>query len=224
MRVRTQTSQLLDSILDAYRLGLFPMADPRSGRLDWYAPDPRAVIPLEPGGFHVPRSLARRVRSGRFTMRTDTAFEHVITCCAQPRPERPETWIDDRIITTYTLLHRAGHAHSIEAWLPTSDGEQLAGGLYGVSLGAAFFAESMFCRPEVGDPPGGTDASKVCLVHLVSHLRKGGYQLLDVQFRNPHIDRFGVIDLPRSEYMRRLTRAAAEPAQWGPFEPESVAW
>jgi leucyl/phenylalanyl-tRNA---protein transferase len=224
VRPSTQAAQLVDGILEAYRMGLFPMADPRSGRLDWYAPDPRAVIPLEPGGFHISRSLARRLRSGRFVMRTDTAFERVITCCAEPRPERPETWIDERIIGAYTLLHRAGHAHCIEAWLQTTQGEQLVGGLYGVSIGTAFFAESMFCRPEIGDPPGGTDASKVCLAHLVSHVRARGYGLLDVQFRNPHIDQFGVVDVPRKEYMRRLRLAVDRPVDWLPFEPARPRW
>ena len=211
----------VETLLKAYRAGLFPMADPETGRLSWFNPDPRGFIPLEPGrlgGFHVSRSLARRVRSRKFDMRSDAAFEAVIRGCAEPRPDRPDTWIDDRIVAAYTALHRAGHAHSVEAWLAPENQAQpeLVGGVYGVAIGAAFFAESMFCRPE----RGGTDASKVCLVHLVSHLRRRGFAVLDVQFWNPHIDQFGCREIRRAEYLVRLHEATARAVEWPPFEPE----
>jgi leucyl/phenylalanyl-tRNA--protein transferase len=211
----------VETLLKAYRAGLFPMADPDSGRIAWFNPDPRGIIPLEPGGFHVPRSLARRVRSRRFEVRSDTAFERVIGACAEPRLDRPDTWIDERIVAAYTALFRAGHAHSVEAWVSAPGAApELVGGVYGVSIGGAFFAESMFCRPE----RGGTDASKVCLVHLVSHLRRRGYSLLDVQFWNPHIDQFGVIEIRRRDYLRRLEAATERDTVWEPFESQRVAW
>jgi leucyl/phenylalanyl-tRNA--protein transferase len=219
-------SRPIRTLLDAYRAGLFPMADPRTGRIDWYNPDPRAFIPLEPGGFHVSRSLARRVRSGRFVATTDLAFEEVVRCCGEERPERPESWIDDRIVESYTDLHGQGYAHSVEMWLPGAPPPgadarlDLVGGVYGVAIGAAFFAESMFCRPE----RGGTDASKVALVHLVSHLRRRGFTLLDVQFRNPHIDQFGVVEIRRARYLRLLAEAVDQPREWLPFEPWAVSW
>ncbi|MBC7834547.1 MAG: leucyl/phenylalanyl-tRNA--protein transferase [Phycisphaerales bacterium] len=189
------------------------MAEPGGGPVQWFSPDPRAILPLEPrseedGGFHMPRSLARILRRGTFTVTSDQAFERVIAACAEPRADRDETWIDARIMHAYTLLHREGHAHSVEAWLANEGvpgSRTLVGGVYGVSIGGAFFAESMFCRPELG----GTDASKVCLVKLVEHLRARGYTLLDVQIANPHTARFGVVDIPRVRYLRRLKLAVA---------------
>jgi leucyl/phenylalanyl-tRNA--protein transferase len=213
-----EEGEVVKGLLDAYRQGLFPMADPRTGRISWYCPDPRAIFGLEPGAFHVPRSLRRRVRSRRFAIRTDSAFEAVMRGCAGPRPTQPDSWIDERIIAAYTALHRAGHAHSVEAWLADESGEALVGGVYGVSIGAAFFAESKFSRPDLG----GTDASKVCLVHLVEHARRRGYQLMDVQFWNPHLDQFGCAKIPRGEYLERLARAVGHATQWLPFEPERV--
>jgi leucyl/phenylalanyl-tRNA--protein transferase len=213
------------ALLAAYRDGVFPMADPETGRIDWFSPDPRALMPLglrnapsaEPV-FHVSRSLARRIRSGRFRITSDTAFEQVIRGCAEPRPGREETWIDHRIVQAYTALHRAGHAHSVEAWLepdpPPAGPARLVGGVYGVSIGAAFFAESMFSRPELG----GTDASKVSLAHLVAHLGSRGFTLMDVQFRNPHINQFGVYTVRRRKYLELLSGAIQLPTTWGSFD------
>jgi leucyl/phenylalanyl-tRNA--protein transferase len=178
-----------EMVVRAYCMGAFPMADPRRGRIDWYAPDPRAIIPLDT--FHVPRSLARTIRRGRFEVRIDTAFGRVIRACAA----RDETWISGRIMQVYEDLHRFGFAHSVEAW----HGGDLAGGLYGVALGGAFFGESMFSRV--------TDASKVALVALVERLRERGFVLLDTQFQTEHLARFGTVEIPRAEYLRRLAAA-----------------
>jgi leucyl/phenylalanyl-tRNA--protein transferase len=206
------------ALLAAYREGAFPMADPDTGRIEWFCPDPRAVMPLNPesapgagDGFHISRSLARRLRSGRFAVTSDTAFEDVIRGCAEPREGREETWIDERIVRWYTDLFELGHAHSVEAWLGAPDAPPLlVGGVYGVSIGAAFFAESMFSRPE----RGGTDASKVALVRLVQHLRERGFTLMDVQFRNPHIDQFGVKYIRRRKYLDLLAKAVDAPVEW----------
>ena len=180
------------------------MVDPQSGRVEWYSPDPRAVIPLD--RFHVPKSLARALRKNPFALASDSAFEAVMRCCAEARSDRRETWIDERLIEAYVELFRLGLAHSVEAW---RDGE-LVGGLYGVALGGAFFGESMFSRPE----RGGTDASKICLVELVARLRAGRFSLLDTQFRTPHLERFGCVELPRAEYLERLELALARRARW----------
>ena len=178
-----------DLFVAAYCQGIFPMADEVDGEIGWYSPDPRAIFPLE--SFHVPRSLRRTIRQGIFEVRVDTAFEAVMRGCA----DRDETWISDELVRAYTALHRRGLAHSVEAWC---DGE-LAGGLYGVSLGGAFMGESMFTRI--------ADASKVCLVHLVERLRERGYVLLDSQLPTEHLSRFGQIVVPRAEYLRRLAAA-----------------
>jgi leucyl/phenylalanyl-tRNA--protein transferase len=178
-----------DLLIRAYCAGVFPMADGRDGPLSWYAPDPRAVMPLET--FHVPRSLRRTLTRGVFESRTDTAFTAVMRACAA----REETWISEEIVRAYTDLHRLGLAHSVESW---REGE-LVGGLYGVALGGAFFGESMFSRA--------TDASKVALVVLVERLRARGFTLLDVQFLTPHLARFGAVEISRREYERRLAGA-----------------
>lgn len=177
-------------LVRAYREGIFPMALD-DGEIGWFSPDPRAIIPLD--AFHVPGRLARVVRSGRFEIRIDTSFEAVMRACG----ERPGegTWISDEILESYVALHRLGLAHSVETW---RDG-RLAGGLYGVSLGGAFFGESMFHRE--------TDASKVALVALVDRLRRRGYVLLDTQWTTPHLEQFGTIEIPRSEYLARLDDA-----------------
>lgn len=193
-------------LLWAYRHGLFPMAEPDTDRIDWFSPDPRGILPLD--GFHVPHSLARLVRQGRFEITTDQAFEQVMRVCAQPRFDGDETWISETLLAAYCRLHESGHAHSVEARRES----RLVGGLYGVSIGGVFFGESMFTRPEIG----GTDSSKVCLVHLVERLRRGGFQLLDTQFWNPHLHQFGCIEIPQEEYLQRLTRAIELPARWNP--------
>ena len=180
-----------DLLVRAYCSGVFPMADPPRGVIRWYAPDPRAVIPLD--GFHVPRSLARSLRRGAFEVRIDTAFGDVIRACAGRR----ETWISREIIRAYEELHALGLAHSVESW----HGDALAGGLYGVALGGAFFGESMFSRE--------SDASKVALVALVERLRARGYALLDTQYQTAHLARFGTVEIPRDEYLARLGAALA---------------
>jgi leucyl/phenylalanyl-tRNA--protein transferase len=192
-------------LIAAYARGIFPMADAESREIHWYSPDPRAILPLD--AFHAPRSLLRRVRSGRFEITTDRAFERVMRACAEPASGRESTWIDERLIASYSELASDGLAHSVEAW---REGE-LVGGLYGVHLGAAFFGESMWSAPE----RGGTDASKVCLVHLVERLRAGGFELLDTQFRTAHLDRFGCVEISRADYLRRLARALRGRGRWG---------
>lgn len=181
-------------LLDCYRRGVFPMADARDDpNLFLIDPDLRGVLPLN--GFHVPKRLARTVRQMPFDIRVDTAFSRVIEKCAEPHPDRPSTWINPAILNLYSQLHRLGYAHSVEAW----EGDDLVGGLYGVAIGGAFFGESMFSRKR--------DASKITLVHLVGLLIEGGYQLLDAQFHNAHLDQFGIMELARSEFHRQLKLA-----------------
>ena len=199
-----------DRLLAAYRRGWFPMADPLTGAIEWFNPDPRAILPLEPrDAFHVPVSLAREVRRGRFEIRCDTAFEQVISACASPRAADDLTWIDRRIVDAYAALRRIGHAHSVEAWQQG----RLVGGLYGVHVGGAFMGESMFSDAELG----GTNASKVCLVHLVRWLRHRRFGLLDTQFHTPHLDRFGCVEIPRDEYLLMLAEAVNRDVAWGDF-------
>lgn len=194
------------TLLSAYAMGYFPMAEPETGEVNWYSPDPRGHLPLD--AFRVSDSLARTVRRGVFEVRADTTFEEVMRQCAKPRPGQPETWISEAIVAAYTELHRRGWAHSVEAWR----GGQLVGGLYGVSIHGAFFGESMFSRPEIG----GTDSSKVCLVALVEHLRTRGYSLLDTQFVNAHLEQFGCVAIARDDYMQRVDAALRQrDVSWG---------
>lgn len=183
---RSLTPELL---VRAYCAGVFPMAERRDGPIGWYAPDPRAIIPLDT--FHVPRSLRRTIGRGVFEVQVGGDFPAVIRACA----EREETWISPEVERAYTELHMLGLAHSVEC---RQDG-RLAGGLYGVTLGGAFFGESMFARV--------TDASKVALVALVERLRERGFVLLDTQWVTPHLARFGAVEIPRREYERRLAAA-----------------
>ena len=196
-----QPALTCDKLLWAYRQGLFPMAESRDGEIHWYYADPRAVLPLD-GRFHVSRSLRKRVRQGTYRTTRDAAFDRVIRACAEPRPYARETWISRRIIDLYCQLHRRGDAHSVEAWR----GDDLVGGLYGVAIGGAFFGESMFSHA--------TDASKVCLVHLVEHLRARGYTLLDTQFANDHMRQFGLIEIPHEQYLQRLALAVDQAVSW----------
>lgn len=229
--------QVVSAILDAYRRGYFPMADGPPpwnpfGRtqIHWFSPDPRGVLPLtEDQGLHIPERLRTRLRNHDFDIRVDSAFEEVMRGCALPRtptddaPDNDRTWIDETLISWFTMLHRHGHAHSVEAWRtdPDSGEEKLVGGIYGVSIGAAFFGESMFHIPvprnEGGSrhPLDGTDASKVCLVLLVNALSRAGYVLFDTQMVTSHVARFGGREIPRRDYLLRLKRAIAEDDRWG---------
>lgn len=181
-------------LLDCYARGVFPMADAREdSRVFLIDPERRGVLPLR--GFHVPKRLARTVRADPFEVRVDTAFHEVVLACAASGPGRMETWINRPIEQLYLRLHDLGHAHSVECW----QGDELVGGLYGVSLKAAFFGESMFSRRR--------DASKVALVHLVARLVAGGYRLLDAQFMTEHLAQFGAEEIPRLAYHRRLRHA-----------------
>ncbi|MFH5924052.1 leucyl/phenylalanyl-tRNA--protein transferase [Roseomonas xinghualingensis] len=190
-----------DLVLRAYRAGLFPMAEGRrSGRLYWLDPKMRGVLPLD--HFHLPRRLRRTVLSGRFEVTADTDFAAVLAGCAAPAPGREDSWINAEIEDLFNALHSMGHAHSIEV---RQDGA-LVGGLYGIRIGGAFFGESMFSRV--------TDASKVALVHLVVRLRRGGFTVLDTQFLNEHLARFGATEIPQAEYRAQLARAVDQPATW----------
>ena len=185
-----------DDLLDCYRRGVFPMAETRdSAQLFLVDPTERGVIPLD--RFHVPRRLARTVRRDPFCVSINTAFGAVMRLCAESAPDRTETWINDDILALYCALHTRGLAHSVECWLD----DVLVGGLYGVSLGGAFFGESMFSRA--------TDASKIALVHLVGRLIVGGYRLLDAQFYTEHLAQFGIETISRAAFKRRLTLALA---------------
>jgi len=188
-------------VLHAYAQGIFPMAERREDpELYWVSPEQRGIIPLD--SFHIPRRLARTVRSDRFRVTIDTVFADVMHACAEGVTGRPNTWINDEIIRLYTALHSAGRAHSVECWRD----EKLVGGLYGVSLGGAFFGESMFSRER--------DASKVALVHLIARLKVGGYVLLDTQFLTRHLTQFGAIEITRLAYLARLHEALARSAYW----------
>ena len=198
-----------DLLLAAYAAGVFPMAESADDpELFWVDPHRRGILPLD--SFHLPRRLRRVVRQGCFEIRCDTAFEEVIHGCAEATEKRPNTWINDKIIRLYASLAARGAAHSVESW---QDGI-LVGGLYGVSLGAAFFGESMFSRV--------TDASKVALVHLVVRLRLGGYRLLDTQFLTPHLARFGGVEISRARYHRLLADALAYRTSFPAALPEVV--
>jgi len=187
-----------DLILKAYAAGIFPMAEHQEAtELYWFEPPQRAILPLDTG-FHMPRSLAKFMRRTPFEVRFDTAFESVIRGCA----DRAETWINPAIREVFIALHKQGHAHCVEAW---QEGK-LVGGLYGLALGGAFFAESMYSRV--------SNASKVCLVSLVERLRAQGFTLCDVQFHNEHIGQFGVTEIPRDEYRQRLKDALALPVSF----------
>ncbi len=184
----------VDILLRAYSIGLFPMADAADDpELFWVEPEVRGIIPLD--NFHVSKSLAKVIRKKPFDIRFNTDFEGVMAGCAAEVDNRPSTWINETIRRLYTELHEIGHAHSVEAW----EGNELVGGLYGVSLGSAFFGESMFSRR--------TNASKICLVYLVERLREKGFTLLDTQFTTEHLKTFGAIDVPKADYAKLLEPA-----------------
>jgi len=188
-------------LLKAYAAGIFPMAeDADDPSLFWVEPRERGVIPLD--GFHVPKRLARTVRSDRFEVRVDQNFDDVIAGCAAPALDREKTWISARIRQLYGELFDLGYCHTVEVY----EGNRLVGGLYGVALGSAFFGESMFHRAR--------DASKVALVHLVARLLAGGFTLLDTQFVTEHLAQFGAVEVPRREYKRLLRDAVERYADW----------
>ena len=198
-----------DLLLRAYCAGYFPMAERGDAEtLFWFNPQNRGVLPLD--SFHLPRSLARTLRRGEFEIRYDTDFAAVIDGCAAPRPRHPETWINAEIRRLFCELFDRGFAHTVEAWC---DG-RLVGGLYGVAIGRAFFGESMFSRTP--------DASKVALVHLVALLRWGAFMLLDTQFTNDHLRRFGCRTVSQREYMRMLELALDGMGRWAPEEADKA--
>ncbi len=210
----------VETLLLAYRSGIFPMADRREDtEVFWVEPRERAIIPLE--GLHVSRSLRKVIRADRFTVTVDRAFEQVIRACAQPRADHPETWISERIVQSYLGLHRAGHAHSVECWITDETGSQsLVGGLYGVSFDRVFCGESMFSRVP--------DASKVALAWLVALLRRAGFVLLDCQFMTEHLRSMGATELAQADYRRLVDRAAGQPRTsigmaWRNFAGDYVA-
>ena len=188
-------------LLRAYAIGIFPMAESRhAAEVRWIEPQHRGILPLD--AFHVPRRLKRTLRHSSFEVRCDTAFARMVALCATPRPGRRDTWISPLIEHLYRGLFEMGFAHSVEVW----QAGVLVGGLYGVSLGGAFFGESMISLER--------DASKIALAHLVLRLRKGGYALLDTQFETPHLSQFGVIEVHRDDYRKLLADAIATPARF----------
>lgn len=194
-----------ERLLEAYRHGIFPWYNDDQPIL-WWSPDPRAV--LFPNRLHVPRSLLKTIRREPFTVTLDTRFVDVMAHCAGPRPQYPEggTWITPAMIEAYTRLHELGYAHSVETWI----GEELVGGVYGVALGGAFFAESMFTRA--------ADASKVALVLLVRQLQTWGFRIIDCQQSSPHVMRFGAEEISRCEFLDRLTSALKLPDRRGRWQ------
>ncbi|NIJ24431.1 leucyl/phenylalanyl-tRNA--protein transferase [Sphingomonas japonica] len=204
-------------VLRAYAMGVFPMADNRDATgVYWVEPKLRGVLPLD--RFHLSRSLRKTIRADRYRVTTDTAFDAILALCAQAADDRPETWINPAIAHVFSHLHRIGFAHSVEVW----DGDRLAGGLYGLALGRAFFGESMVSR--------GRDASKVALAWLVARLRVGGFGLLDCQFQTEHLQTMGTVEVPRDDYSALLssalgassaglaTGAASVDADWGALD------
>jgi len=199
-----------DILLRAYAYGVFPMGESRDDpSLYWVDPQERGIIPLD--GFKLPRKLRSTVRKSPFNVTIDTAFRAVMEACALPAPGRSGTWINDRIVDLYCELHERGYAHSVECW----KGERLIGGLYGVSLGAAYFGESMFSRE--------TDASKIALTYLVARLKRGGFKLLDTQFVTDHLAQFGALEIPRDEYRRRLAEAITLPSDFYSLDAGAAA-
>ena len=183
-----------DLLLRAYSVGVFPMASTRDAAdVFWVEPKKRGVLPLD--GFHLSHSLAKTIRSDRYTITVDKAFGEVVAYCAEATARRPDTWINPDIEVAYAELHRRGYAHSVEAWQE----DRLVGGLYGVRLGAAFFGESMFSRAR--------DSSKVALAHLVARLKVGGFKLLDCQFLTEHLASLGTIEVGRDAYVALLDSA-----------------
>lgn len=203
----TITPQIL---LQAYAAGIFPMAErAEDNALYWVEPDERGIFPLN--GLRISQSLRKCVRRRPFEIRIDHDFGGIMLECARKTSDRPSTWINKRILSLYGELHRMGHAHSVECW----QNDELVGGLYGVTLGAAFFGESMFSRVP--------NASKVALVHLVARLNAGGFQLLDAQFLNPHLETLGATKLAKSRYKKVLADALGHDGDFGKFDADEDA-
>lgn len=182
-----------EQLLYGYANGVFPMAEGKRGRIYWYAPDPRAIIPIYT--YKPQKSLRPFINQKKFNIRFNTSFEQVMQFCATPRKDDENTWISEEIIRAYTQLHKMGYAHSVEAF----EGEELVGGLYGVALGGAFFGESMFyLKP---------NASKVAFYYLIEQLKKQGFEMLDTQFMNDNVERYGAVEIPREDYMLLLEKA-----------------
>jgi len=195
------SSIALDELIKAYTLGYFPMARAREDEnVVWVLPEERGVIPL--GAAHIPRRLMRTVKVAPFEVRINTAFPAVIAACADETPTRTDTWINDAIVEAYTELYFRGLAHSVECWR----GETLVGGLYGLTLGAAFCGESMFSRER--------DASKVAMAHLIARLKLGGFDFIDAQFYNEHLEQFGLIGIPNETYQEQLKAALVKEADF----------
>ena len=199
-----RTTIPIETLLLAYRSGIFPMADKREDQdIFWVEPRDRAILPLD--GFHFSKSLRKIVRADRYRVTIDTAFESVVNACADPRPGHPETWISERIVRSYAALHKAGHAHSIECWQDSAEeGEPsvLVGGLYGVSFDRVFCGESMFSRAD--------NASKVALAWLVALMRTAGFKLLDCQFMTDHLASMGAVEMPQSDYLDLVNAAGGQ--------------
>jgi leucyl/phenylalanyl-tRNA--protein transferase len=190
-----------EELLLAYRLGIFPMAESRNAKdVLWVRPHERCILPLDK--FHVPRRLAQTIKSDRYKVTVDTAFVEVIHGCAEQKPDRRDTWINAAIVDVFTTLYKRGLAHSVEVWFE----EKLVGGLYGLSLASAFFAESKFSRMR--------DTSKVALVHLAARLKAGGYTLLDAQFPNPHLEQFGAVTVTEERFQGLLAQALSREANF----------
>lgn len=214
MHAPTRSPIPVETLLLAYRSGIFPMADHRDdAEVFWVEPRERAIIPLD--GLRLSKSLRKVLRADRFTVTVDRALEAVIRACAEPRPDHPETWISERIVQSYIALHRAGHAHSVECWAAGGDdAPELVGGLYGVSFDRVFCGESMFSRVP--------DASKVALAWLVAMLRTAGFALLDCQFMTDHLRSMGAVELAQADYRLLVERANGQPhaslgAAWRTF-------
>ncbi|MCA9305180.1 MAG: leucyl/phenylalanyl-tRNA--protein transferase [Phycisphaerales bacterium] len=234
---RADTAFFVRQMRDLYAAGFFPMADPHTDEINFYAADPRGFLPLTTAdGFRIPATVQRDIRSRRFTITADTAFEPVMRQCAGPRRESPSnqsdsTWINQDLIAAYAILHNHNMAHSVEAWRndPESNTPVLVGGIYGVSLNHAFFAESMFHTPQPRlkddsrHPLDGSGASSVCLVALIQHLARCGYHFCDTQVITPHVARFGAQSITRDKFDSMLARAVRrdtpDPFNRVPFAP-----
>lgn len=241
-RAELQDEVIVAGLLDAYRHGAFPMGEPDGLDVHFYRPDPRGILPLEPErpgqpGFHVPATVRKSIRQGRFEFHCDTAFDLVVAGCAAARAPSvedregltdPGTWINPTIRGWYHAMHTAGHAHSVEAWVTAYNNEgvresRMVGGIYGVSIGAAFFGESMFHVPlprkadGSRDPFDGTGAGQAALVVLVEHLRMLGYTLFDTQMTTNVTRRFGAMEVPLSEYLTMLDLSVVGPSLWKPL-------